>query len=1335
MLKRVSLYILFVCLLPLFGVAQKFNWANNFSNSSNKSTSSLANTNTGSSFVGGYFDGVLNVSGTNMTAKGGKDNFVTVYAKNGVLLWNGAIHYESNGSNDDINSSYFDSGSSTFTTCGKLDGNTFLKFGSAKIDSHKFAKSNYFVSCFSTGSASLRWSFPENGTTNSEANAVTGDGNGNVYVAGRFNDSLELSPALIGASNGDLFLMKIQISTGNKLWAKKITGLGTESVSSIIYDRTNNQAVVLGNYEDTMYLGSTKLAPFVKGNKAVFAARFDSNGTAFTLKAVFESTSDIELLDADIRTSSAGYVVSGRFKGVIQGPLLVSKGGYDIFMATVSATDIKGIVKGYGGNSNDEGNEIEITATGITYVHATYESSVFTFGSSTISKKGVRDVCILASALNLSPIGGKGAGLMSLSADQIYATAMSQSAGVLVIGNRYRGRVVYGKKGTFSSPAGFFDLAFAQISPSSIYCNTNDTLAFSGFRSVIDTHHLCANSNGEIKSLADTTFKFEWYKIGFSTVLGRSYSLSVTDSANYLVVIKDSISANAVCLDSSQVAIVIMDTLPTAIINGDTSTCNNISSNFPINTTPVFTNFSTDSLFGRGIGNNTMNSYNPSNPGVGTGVDIIVFQRINSVTGCIGQDTAEVIVNASPSISITGVKTYCQGEPAGILRYATSPGDSLAKYSMSSPSWGIKNDSVFRCDSLSNGFHRVKYSVTDTNNCLHDTTISLEIKQIPAVALNLSKSSACKNSSVFNLSGQTPTGGYFVGVGVTDSSTGAYNPDSAFYKKDTITYVFAATNGCVNMASDVFTIDTIPIVSFVYSDTLCDGYAIYTMKGLPFPSKFPADSGIYSGLPGAISGNKFDPTKATVGSKNKIIYRYVDQKGCSDTMSTIIEVRKLPIVNLPSLGSYCENGGSVLFNSGLPIGGIYSYKKYLLKNNFFKPDTIYINYGADTVYYEYADSFKCVNIAFNFVSVKQKPSLFLNQFFFDKTCNNHSSIDLTNLPVSVVSPPPYSFWASSGYFSYDSTLINKIDFFDPKKYAEQGVIGRRALTYTYTDSLSSCTDTLGVFPDVKIAPVVVINHLGSACVGLNHKLNASGGLTWEWSTGDSTSSIIVKQDSSSEYFAIGKLGICYDTATAKVDITQGEKIIAKDDSVSLQKGKDVTLDPIARLYSKDTINLIGSFKIFLGPNEARSFDTTGGVIDKVNSNIYYEPNLDFRRTDSSFYEVCNVNCINICDTAKVIFHVLGNPYEFIPSAFTPNGDGINDFWVVPGIEAFPKSELFIYNRWGDLVYESIPYENKWQGESNKGTARGKKMGDGTYYYVLKTNDGDPLKGTIELKTQ
>ena len=90
---------------------------------------------------------------------------------------------------------------------------------------------------------------------------------------------------------------------------------------------------------------------------------------------------------------------------------------------------------------------------------------------------------------------------------------------------------------------------------------------------------------------------------------------------------------------------------------------------------------------------------------------------------------------------------------------------------------------------------------------------------------------------------------------------------------------------------------------------------------------------------------------------------------------------------------------------------------------------------------------------------------------------------------------------------------------------------------------------------------------------------------------------------------------------------------------------------------------------------------------------------------------------------------------YVPNSFTPNGDGINDFWEVPGIEAYPNNELFIYNRWGDLVYEAIPYDNKWEGQTNKGIGGGDKMVDGTYYYVLKTNGGDPLKGTIELKTK
>ncbi|SMO58424.1 T9SS type B sorting domain-containing protein [Solitalea koreensis] len=68
----------------------------------------------------------------------------------------------------------------------------------------------------------------------------------------------------------------------------------------------------------------------------------------------------------------------------------------------------------------------------------------------------------------------------------------------------------------------------------------------------------------------------------------------------------------------------------------------------------------------------------------------------------------------------------------------------------------------------------------------------------------------------------------------------------------------------------------------------------------------------------------------------------------------------------------------------------------------------------------------------------------------------------------------------------------------------------------------------------------------------------------------------------------------------------------------------------------------------------------------------------------------------------------------IPTAFTPNGDNVNDYFVIPGIEEVQNS-IFIYNRWGDEVYRKNNYQNNWNGSS---------LPSGTYYYVLKVKDKD-----------
>ncbi|MFT6708160.1 MAG: gliding motility-associated-like protein [Flavobacteriales bacterium] len=72
---------------------------------------------------------------------------------------------------------------------------------------------------------------------------------------------------------------------------------------------------------------------------------------------------------------------------------------------------------------------------------------------------------------------------------------------------------------------------------------------------------------------------------------------------------------------------------------------------------------------------------------------------------------------------------------------------------------------------------------------------------------------------------------------------------------------------------------------------------------------------------------------------------------------------------------------------------------------------------------------------------------------------------------------------------------------------------------------------------------------------------------------------------------------------------------------------------------------------------------------------------------------------------------------------TANGDGLNDFFVVPDIAdqpgQFSKQELIVFNRWGDVVYSAKPYLNDWGGANKNGN----ELPQGTYYYVLRLDIG------------
>lgn len=72
----------------------------------------------------------------------------------------------------------------------------------------------------------------------------------------------------------------------------------------------------------------------------------------------------------------------------------------------------------------------------------------------------------------------------------------------------------------------------------------------------------------------------------------------------------------------------------------------------------------------------------------------------------------------------------------------------------------------------------------------------------------------------------------------------------------------------------------------------------------------------------------------------------------------------------------------------------------------------------------------------------------------------------------------------------------------------------------------------------------------------------------------------------------------------------------------------------------------------------------------------------------------------------------------IYDVFSPNGDGVNDTWIIDGLQDYANNDLQIFNRWGNVVFEANPYNNTWNGESKKGEL----LPSATYYYILKLND-------------
>ncbi|MCZ2444443.1 MAG: gliding motility-associated C-terminal domain-containing protein, partial [Flavobacteriales bacterium] len=276
--------------------------------------------------------------------------------------------------------------------------------------------------------------------------------------------------------------------------------------------------------------------------------------------------------------------------------------------------------------------------------------------------------------------------------------------------------------------------------------------------------------------------------------------------------------------------------------------------------------------------------------------------------------------------------------------------------------------------------------------------------------------------------------------------------------------------------------------------------------------------------------------------------------------------------------------------------------------------------------------------------------------------------------------------------------------------------GVYAVVVTGANGCTNASDNMFV----NVSPgqlTATINGPDTVCLGDNFVLSANIATTYEWNTGATTQSIQLSITAPASYtVTITDDYNCVATATNTVSLYPWPS--SADDQATTNFDTQIVLNVLQNDVGG------GNLSILTPPNHGTA------VVDGLD--ILYTPGSGFSGVDTFTYVLCSPKCLLQCDTATVTVIVRNS--LMIPNGFSPNGDGVNDFFEIVGLDNFPNNELLILNRWGDAVYSAAPYNNDWDGTSNMGIGGSGRLTDGTYFFVFKTSpDADAITGYIELK--
>ncbi|MBI1224885.1 MAG: HYR domain-containing protein [Bacteroidetes bacterium] len=286
------------------------------------------------------------------------------------------------------------------------------------------------------------------------------------------------------------------------------------------------------------------------------------------------------------------------------------------------------------------------------------------------------------------------------------------------------------------------------------------------------------------------------------------------------------------------------------------------------------------------------------------------------------------------------------------------------------------------------------------------------------------------------------------------------------------------------------------------------------------------------------------------------------------------------------------------------------------------------------------------------------------------------------------------------------TSANSGEFF--LTATSQGCLGYGSTTLSISDGIDGLTANSSMAD------------CATATVTLEASSIANANYSWFKPNGQlfaTTQNTTLSNANDGEYTVVAAANGCTDTATATVNLPNSLK--ANDKIVLCVIGQPQEFNILAM----DIYETNQPFTITILQNA-----TSGIVTHNANQtdSIYtYKPNAGFWGSDFIIYQICYTECPDFCSTAKVTFEVSPDPMKcVITTVISPNDDGYNDEFVISCVEndGYPLNTLYIFNQWGDKVYEAAPYKNDWHG-----TYDGKDLPDGTYFFIFQRDPDTPAQ--------